>query len=295
MEVELNGPVGPMEEVVAEAVSTKARAKQKGKSKGKKGQKGGKGKKGGGRGKVAYGQCAVCHEFGHWSRECPNKMVNQVKQDGSSAAASLSQSSQANNPSTSKANPTVRRVFQLGGLPSSPTSPVSPSQVRMVLIHDADDGWTEVAATDNSIEWVILDSGSDVSLLPSRFQPDTPSPTLPSDLQNCEGGSLQTAGTKRAELVTTTTEGEEVLLHHEFIVGNVTSCLVSLGQLYQGGWTIHKDDTNGSLSLASPQNEIQIPIEFRNRSFAIKAHVRQIQDMAFGSNVEPCANCGICN
>ena len=264
----------------------KGKGKQKGKSKGKKGQKGGKGKKGGGRGKVAYGQCAVCHEFGHWSRECPHKMVNQVKQDGSSAAASPSQSSQANNPSTSKANPTVRRVFQLGGLPSSPTSPVSPSQVRMVLIHDADDGWTEVAATDNSIEWVILDSGSDVSLLPSRFQPDTPSPTLPSDLQNCEGGSLQTAGTKRAELVTTTTEGEEVLLHHEFIVGNVTSCLVSLGQLYQGGWTIHKDDTNGSLSLASPQNEIQIPIEFRNRSFAIKAHVRQIQDMAFGSNVE---------
>ena len=39
----------------------------------------------------------------------------------------------------------------------------------------------------------------------------------------------------------TTTDGEEVLLQHEFIVGNVTSCLMSLGQLYQGGWTIHKN------------------------------------------------------
>ena len=58
----------------------KGKGKSKGKNKGKKGnQKGGssKGKKGGGRGKVAYGQCSNCYEFGHWSRECPN-MVNQV-------------------------------------------------------------------------------------------------------------------------------------------------------------------------------------------------------------------------
>ena len=49
----------------------KGKGKTKGKSKGKKGnqnQKGGtKGKKGGGRGKIAYGQCSNCDEFGHWS------------------------------------------------------------------------------------------------------------------------------------------------------------------------------------------------------------------------------------
>ena len=84
-------------------------------------------------------------------------------------------------------------------------------------------------------EWVILDSGSDVSLLPSRFQADGSSGLAPSVLQNCQGGSLHTTGVKKAELVATTLDGEEVLLQHEFIVGNVTSCLVSLGQLYQGG------------------------------------------------------------
>eukprot|EP00435_Cladocopium_sp_Y103_P027217 s1403_g6.t1 len=75
-------------------------------------------------------------------------------------------------------------------------------------------------------------------------------------------------------------DGEEVLLQHDFIVGNVTSCLVSLGQLYQGGWTIHKDQCSGDLSLMSPGDEIRIPVEYRNKSFAIKAHVRQVVDSA---------------
>ena len=76
-----------------------------------------------------------------------------------------------------------------------------------------------------------------------------------------------------------------MLLQHEFIVGNVTSCSVSLGQLYQGGWTIHKDQNSGDLSLMSPGDEIRIPIEYRNRSFAIKAHVRQVVEEAPSTSV----------
>ena len=49
-----------------------------------------------------------------------------------------------------------------------------------------------------------------------------------------------------------------MLLQHEFIVGNVTSCLVSLGQLYQGGWTIHKDDNSNRLSLQSPTLQLVV-------------------------------------
>ena len=269
----------------------KGKGKTKGKSKGKKGnqnQKGGaKGKKGGGRGKIAYGQCSNCYEFGHWSRDCPH-MVNQVsnnKQEPIPPSPATSSTAPA-----AKANPgaTVRRIFQFGGAlsnPSSPTSPTSPtspclSQVRMVLFHDPESTWTEVVDGECENEWVILDSGSDVSLLPARYQPDSNSNFGSGSLQNCQGGALQTTGTRQAELIAVTTEGEEVLLQHEFIVGNVTSCLVSLGQLYQGGWTIFKDETNDSLSLQSPGNEIRIPVEYRNRSFAIKAQVRQISDVS---------------
>ena len=127
----------------------KGKGKSKGKSKCKKGNSKGnsKGKKSGGRGKVAYGQCSNCYEYGHWAKDCPN-MVNQVagKQE---PIAPNSTASSSNQPATKPASSTVvRRIFQFGSSPPSPSSPTSPtsSQVRMVL-------------------WVILDSGSDVSLL----------------------------------------------------------------------------------------------------------------------------------
>ena len=81
-------------------------------------------------------------------------------------------------------------------------------------------------------------------------------------LQNCQGGTLQTSGTKRAELLAMQTAGEEILLQHDFIVGNVTSCLVSLGQVYKGGWSIHKNKSDDGLSLLSPGNDLKIPIEY---------------------------------
>ena len=266
----------------------KGKGKSKGKAKGKKGGGNkGKGKKGG-RGKVVYGQCSNCYEFGHWAKDCPH-MVNQVKQEPVPPNSTSSSSNQAAPKASS--SPVVRRIFQFGSSPSSPTSPTSPasSQLRMVVFQEMDDSqWMQVSnvCTDSEeSEWIILDSGSDVSLLPSRFQPNSDLGLAAGALHNCQGGALQTAGIRKAELVTTTSDGEEVLLQHEFIVGNVTSCLVSLGQLYQGGWTIHKDQNSGDLSLMSPGDEIRIPIEYRNRSFAIKAHVRQVVEEAPSTSV----------
>ena len=132
------------------------------------------------------------------------------------------------------------------------------------------DGDRELSQAIQEQEWVILGNSSDVSLLPATFQVDNPHVSFGA-LQNCQGGALQTAGIRKAELITTTSDGEEI--QHESIVGNVTSCLVSLDTLSRA---IEKED--GTLQLQSPGNEIRILVEFKNRSFAIKAHVRQIID-----------------
>ena len=71
----------------------------------------------------------------------------------------------------------------------------------MVLVHDVDEGWMHMSSEDDDGEWVILDSGSDVSLLPARFQADSMVGFTPGNLQNCQGGSLQTSGVKKAELI----------------------------------------------------------------------------------------------
>ena len=209
------------------------KGKGKGKSKGKKGcySKGGtKGKKAG-RGKVAYGQCSNSLEYGHWAKDCPH-MVNQVTGKQEPVAPNIISSSYSAYSQSCK-HPSCEKKIQFGNAPSSPSSATSPatSYVRMVLVHDVDEGWMHMSWGDEDGEWVILDSGSDVSLLPARFQADSLSGFTPGTLQNCQRGSLQTSGVKKAVLVATTLDGEKVLLQHDFIVGNVTFCLVSLGQL----------------------------------------------------------------
>ena len=163
------------------------KGKSKGKNKGKKGGSKGKGKKGGRGNKVAYGQCSNCYEYGHWAQDCPN-MVNQIKQEPTGPSATALSSQQA---APKAGSPVVRRVFQFGSAPSSPTSPASttPAQTRMVVFQDLDNEWMPISneTTDPAeSEWLILDSGSDVSLLPSKFRPDGTSSLAPGALQNCQ-------------------------------------------------------------------------------------------------------------
>ena len=71
-------------------------------------------------------------------------------------------------------------------------------------------------------------------------------------------------------------EGEEILLRHEFIIGDVTTALLSLGKFYQSGWKVDGSD-EGQLFLEDPNKQVKIPVHFRNKSFAIKACVRHVE------------------
>ena len=70
--------------------------------------------------------------------------------------------------------------------------------------------------------------------------------------------------------------GEEVVLRREFVVGDVTTSLISLGQLYQLGWRIGA--SNGQLFLKDPSKKVEIPVHYRGKSFALRAHVRHVVD-----------------
>lgn len=68
---------------------------------------------------------------------------------------------------------------------------------------------------------VILDSGSDVSVLPKSHQRKLDGTALGCRLKNRQGGSLEVAGTKQAELFVKDCEGQCVILQHQFVVGDV--------------------------------------------------------------------------
>ena len=88
---------------------------------------------------------------------------------------------------------------------------------------------------------------------------------------------MEISGTKQAELYVQDREGQGVVLQHRFIVGDVQSCIMSLGELYQAGWHIDKDGDD--LSLLPPDDSMRVPVFYKNKSLAIRAHVRCVQEV----------------
>ncbi len=276
----------------------KGKGKDKGKQKGKKGKSKGKNKgKNKSKGKLGQNQCSERLQFDHGARDCPNKMrVNQVEQndqgqqqqsnEGGHAQAQFpgGQRGPCSSTAASSSNPTVRRVFNIG-MPSLSSESMASGSVR-VIFEDIIEEIIEENVVNNieekngenmKEEVVILDSGSDVSLLPRRHQRNLDESTLGCRLQNCQGGAVEVSGVKHAELHVRDGEGQGVVPQHRFIVGDVQSCIMSLGELYQAGWHIDKDGDD--LFLLPPDHSMMVPVFYKNKSVAIGAHVRCIQEV----------------
>lgn len=102
-----------------------------------------------------------------------------------------------------------------------------------------------ISAGSQHENMVILDSGSDVSLLPLRYVQDGDGPVDDSvQLRDAQGERLKVKGYKTVSLVVRDNQGVEAELERCFLVGDVKSCILSLGQLYQGGWHVRRENTN---------------------------------------------------
>ena len=126
---------------------------------------------------------------------------------------------------------------------------------------------TEEGEADSCRSVVILDSGSDVSLLPLSYATDKASHSNVR-LQDCQGSQLKTVGLQEATLVAyDSVTGEEIEPRHNFVVGDVNNCILSLGELYKAGWTIEQHGPNPMLT--SPDQQAR-------NSFAIEATVCRV-------------------
>ena len=267
------------------------KGKGKGKSKSKSKSKGKDfGKKGKNKGKVDSQQCKLCYEYGHWSRECPNRMVQQVVQGDPAqlpqvpvqpAGQGVQQqqvrhSPQSSYPSSTSAS-TVRRIFTIPmGVPTLTSS--SGSSVRMVSSGDEFDKGV-----------VILDSGSDVSLLPLSYGQCGADAVQPEDVQlrDCQGSHLKVTGYRTVSLVVEDGDGTEAELEHAFLIANVKSCILSLGQLYRNGWCVKQMEDGAGPYLESPDRELRVPVFYQRNSLAISATVCRVEQVEDESLLSP--------
>ena len=205
----------------------------------------------------------------------PGPPGHQLPPTGTTAAGSISRP-----PPSNSTGSTVRRIFHIG--PPTPSSSPSNStyqegRVLMVKVDEIPEVEEYINLTSQEKEdgeWVILDSGSDVSLLPKRFLADEGSDRS----HALRDGSLAVMGTRFTDLQVQDVTGESVVLRHQFVVGDVPTSLISLGQLYQLGWRITEAQGSDKLCLVDPEKAVEIPVHFRGKSFALKAHVRCVTE-----------------
>ena len=159
------------------------------------------------------------------------------------------------------------------GIPSITT--YSSSSVRMVS-----------AGLQEPDDVVILDRGSDVSLLPLGYGHcgETSIPHEDVQLRDCQGEHLSVAGYRT---VVQDGDGTEAELEHSFLIANVRSCILSLGQLYRSGWSVKQMEDGGGPFLESPDQELRVPVFYQRNSLAIKATVCRVEQVAEGDMPSP--------
>ena len=141
-------------------------------------------------------------------------------------------------------------------------------------------------------EWIVLDSGADVSLLPRRCAAgyDIPSPQV--QLEDAQGNPLDISWMRQVEVEFGHCLNDDIgcCLNEAFIVSDVTNILLSFGRLLRRGWTFSgvceedrrllEEASRGQCAgiLGSPDGAVRIPVYFRKNSLSVFAHVRKVKE-----------------
>ena len=125
---------------------------------------------------------------------------------------------------------------------------------------------------------IILDSGSDVTLIPSHMASlgTQVKPQSETYLRDAQGQRISTHDVRDVNFVFHATDGSVVnVKERAFFSETIDTPLISLGKLVKAGWGIEVS-SNGSPMLAHPSGA-QVELAFRNNSLTISGTVRVVQ------------------
>ena len=120
---------------------------------------------------------------------------------------------------------------------------------------------------------VTLDSGADVSVLPKSYASvgrwSEGSKNL--KMVDAQGKKIEHDGITKARIRTTDTNGKQVELVEEFVLGNVQHPILCAGKLLRKGWSI--TSAGDSLSLQHEERQVSVPICNERNSLQLEAYI----------------------
>ena len=122
----------------------------------------------------------------------------------------------------------------------------------------------------------ILDSGSDMTVLPMSYQHYGEKIGAAPILRDAEGNRLTGASQRKVELVFKAATGQLVKVRQSATVAeSVKQPLISAGRFLKNGWSPGRN-RNGELHLKHDQDGYEIPIHYSGNSLAVQVEIRRL-------------------
>eukprot|EP00438_Fugacium_kawagutii_P009833 Skav200590 [mRNA] locus=scaffold2706:15622:22171:+ [translate_table: standard] len=181
----------------------------------------------------------------------------------------------------------IFRLFNLFGVDDSENftnNVVRDYSLDLYEISDANAGGSSKIQEDlavrqvrnTSLQEIVLDSGSDATVLPLSFQTSGKAvkSSSTSILRNAQGGRSNTQGLREVRFELETVTGHIVKFRDKgFVSAKVEHPLLSCGKLLKTGWSIISTDDGPRLTHSSGA---QIRVAFRNHSLMLQGHIRAV-------------------
>ncbi len=123
---------------------------------------------------------------------------------------------------------------------------------------------------------VVLDSGSDATVIPSCYAPAGLHLGSGSPLWDAQGSEIRTYGCREVCIELEGVSGERIMVKDKgYISDKVSQPLLSYGRLLKRGWVISLTGDNEP-QLCHQQSGVSIPVKFKNDSLVVEGSIRRV-------------------
>ena len=168
--------------------------------------------------------------------------------------------------------------MNLGGTFWSPTTNLRHKRRRVPEhgLHPGQDHLHVRGVSSGEKVTIVLDSGSDATVLPSSFAPIGLQLESGSKLWDAQGSQIRTSGYKEVSIELERMCGERIRVKDRgYFSDKVSQPLLSYGRLLKRGWVINLNG-NHEPQLCHQHSGVSVPVKFKNDSLVVEGSIRRV-------------------